>query len=178
MSEGRSKADGPVLDQVRPLAAPLEELYSKRSVFPDELLRDGETGLCLFAAAFMGINDAIHMAKRGMTVTCVDLDDERLGAMSFKYPHYWKFVPENAWRFAGDALARGAMWDVVSVDTFCGHDTRNALPDLPLWCSIANRVVLATVEPHSTWTVPGGWHELGVMKRSPTASWLMLGRDS
>ena len=57
-----------------------------RASYPTHLLEGCETGLCLFAAAFLGQNDAAHFEEAGVLTTCVDIDAERLGQMSFYYP--------------------------------------------------------------------------------------------
>ena len=161
---------------MRVLRHPLSEVSKVASVFPAHLLRHGDTGVCLFSAAFLGRNDAIHMARQDMTVTCVDVDGRRLAEMHQMYPDDWEFVTGDAWEFAEAARAQGRMWDVVSVDTFTGNATFRGLASLDLWCSIAGRVVAATVCPGSVYTVPAGW-ESGVMGRSEIASWLVLTRE-
>ena len=158
------------------LGPPLDEVSRNASVFPAYLLRHGDTGLCLFSAAFLGRNDAIHMARQEMVVTCVDIDTARLAQMSAMYPPDWSFVPGDAWGFALAAEERGDMWDVVSVDTFTGNATERGLASLELWCSLATRVMAATVCPGSEYVVPDGWKQ-SVLPRSEIASWLILERE-
>jgi hypothetical protein len=161
---------------VKVLEAPLDVLSESASFYPSFVLRHGDTGLCLFAAAFLGINDAIHMARQEMSVTCVDINKERLMEMSALYEKCeWSWHVDDAWEFAGAMRAEGAEWDVVSVDTFTGNATDRALQDLDLWCSLARRAVTATVCPGSEYVVPAGW-ESGVLERSEIASWLVLTR--
>ena len=161
---------------MRVLRHPLSEVSKVASVFPAHLLQHGDTGVCLFSAAFLGRNDAIHMARQDMTVTCVDVDSRRLAEMEVMYPDDWEFVTGDAWEFAEAARAQGRVWDVVSVDTFTGSATVRSLRSLDLWCSIAVRVVAATVCDGNVWTAPAGWDH-GVMERSENALWLVLTRE-
>jgi hypothetical protein len=79
---------------------------------------NGKTGLLLFGAAFQGDNDGQYLRAAGYTCTVVDIDAERIEQMRPLYPDDWTFVCADAYRFASDAIKRGARWDVVSVDPF------------------------------------------------------------
>jgi hypothetical protein len=149
-----------------------------RGVYPTDLLREGETGLCLFAAAFLGENDAVHMRDMGMTVDCVDTNGERLLEMRTMYPEHWLFHERDAWDFARKTDSR---WDVVSVDPFTGGTGDRALADLALWCSLARRLVTITLTNRVSHVAfprtPDGWKWETIMPRSANASWLVLTRD-
>jgi hypothetical protein len=160
---------------VRVLEAPLDAVSRDARAYPVHLLREGETGLCLFAAAFLGANDAVHMARMGMTVMCVDTDRDRLLEMSGLYPEGWGWSWLDAWQFSQEAAESRDEWDVVSVDTFTGDATDRSLATLDLWCSLARRVVTATVAKHQNYVVPGGW-EAALYERSMLADWLVLTR--
>src|SRR4030095_8106146 len=101
---------------MKTLQAPLNELSTDARLYPVHLLREGDSGLCLFAAGFLGVNDAIHMARMEMTATCVDIDKRKLDEMREVYPADWIFVHSDAWEFASQAKQAGLIWDVVSAD--------------------------------------------------------------
>lgn len=160
------------------LAPPLHQISKQATPYPGDMLRHGETGLCLFAAAFLGVNDSIHMARKDMVVTCVDHDEDRLSEMASMYPSDWTFFAGDAWEFAHNAWSEGHMWDVVSVDTFTGGSTTRSLRQLEVWCGLANRAVTATVAntQMSRCYCPDGWR-LSFFPRSAIASWLVLRCD-
>jgi hypothetical protein len=168
------------------LEGPLEPISRAAKAYPVHLLNYGETGLCLFAAAFLGKNDAIHMARMGMRVTCVDTDAAKLGSMERHYPADWTFIVGDAWDVAENALllCRDAggfdsptpMYDVVSVDTFTGDATDRSIETLDLWCSLAHRLVTATVGKGQAWTAPDGWEGALFDRGGHLADWLVLTR--
>lgn len=154
-------------------AASLEDIAVEACPYPTHLLPRGGTGLCLFAAGFLGQNDAIHMWQAGMDVTCVDTDEERVREMRSLYPDDWTFVIEDAWRFEKVATD---IYDVVSVDNFTGKIEPRVLGSLPLWCALARSLVTVTLGRGADYEVPAGWNST-TMRRSPLASWLVLTRD-
>lgn len=160
------------------LAAPLDRISAQARPYPADMLPVGGTGLCLFAAAFLGVNDAIHMARKDMRVTCVDYDRFRLDKMAPLYPEDWRFVLEDAWIFASRASHFGQQWDVVSIDTFTGDATDRSLESLELWCSLARKAVTATTTRHQGLDVvaPTGWRS-SLFPRSNMADWLVLRCD-
>jgi len=163
---------------VKVLEPPLDVLSRDARSYPAHLLREGDTGLCLFAAAFLGINDAVHMARMEMSVTCVDRDAFALGRMREAYGERWAWYVDDSWSFAEDARARGETWDVVSVDTYTGDATDRSLETIGLWASLARRVVTMTVPHHSLFLrepVPG-WTG-SRYERSNIADWMVLTRD-
>lgn len=157
------------------LAPPLDKISKEAQPYPAYLLPDGGTGLALFAAAFLGVNDVIHFARQEMTCTCVDIDDLRLEEMALLYTFDWDFVAEDAWAFARSAADEGRMWDVVSVDTFTGDATTRSLSTLDLWCSIATETVTATISGREKVDVPAGWLEQR-FHRAKNVYWLVLTR--
>lgn len=158
------------------LAAPLDRISRQARPYPADGLPEGGTGLCLFAAAYLGWNDAIHMARKDMAATCVDIDQERLAEMASLYPADWVFACSDAWTFAAAAADRGDQWDVVSVDTYTGDATDRSLRSLELWCSIAGVMVTATLPARlgCGWC-PEGWR-VSLYPRSELANWLVLRR--
>jgi hypothetical protein len=154
----------------------LEHVAQEARPYPTELLKGAETGLCLFSAAFMGHNDVIHFALEDVQTTCVDIDGEKLAALRALYPADWDFLCRDAWELAAEAAAEGTSWDVVSADTFRGNATERSLSDLSVWCRIANRAVLATLEIGQTYVVPDGW-KASTFQRNSEVFWLILTRD-
>ena len=156
-------------------AGSLEEVLREACPYPSHLLPRGGTGLCLFAAGFLGQNDAIHMWQAEMDVLCVDVDEPRLKEMHDLYPDGWSWCFGDAWDFVdrfGDDMG---PWDVVSVDNFTGEIEPRVLASLPAWCSLASSVVTVTLGRGSEYEVPVGWNAT-TMRRSPLASWLVLTR--
>lgn len=145
--------------------------------YPTHLLEGCETGLVLFAAAFLGHNDAIHFAEAGLETTCVDLDAERLQrAMEPLYPAEWLFFPMDAWNYAECACREGVSWDVVSCDTWTGDLMHRSLDSLDLWCSLARKAVTVTLTVGATYTLPEGWVDSELYERAPGVYWLVLTR--
>jgi hypothetical protein len=160
---------------VKVLQAPLDGVSRDARAYPAHLLREHGDGLCLFAARFFGINDAVHMARAEMSVTLVDTA-----------PRVWQMAEmygcaahqQDAWEFAETARAEGAMWDAVSVDCYTGDATDRSLTTLDLWCSLARDVVTCTHVLGQTYTVPDGWEDAGFFERNPRngVNWLVLTR--
>lgn len=156
--------------------APLATLSGKAKDYPTEILDGCETGLLLFAAAFLGINDAIHFARRDLACVCVDRDQQKLGEMAALYPSDWAFVEADAWDFARQARAVGRRWDAVSVDTFTGNATDRSIETIDLWCDLADRCITVTIGHHQDFNVPEGW-SARFFPRSHLAHWLVLRRN-
>jgi hypothetical protein len=159
---------------VKTLVGPLEPISRAAKAYPVHLLNYGETGLCLFAAAFLGKNDAIHMARMGMDITLVDINRERLEEMGELYE--CSYMIGDAWEFARWMVDDGAEWDVVSVDSFTGDATDRSIGTLDLWCSLARRLVTATVGKGQAWTAPEGWEGALFDRGGHLADWLVLTR--
>lgn len=154
----------------------LEHVAMEARPYPTYLLEDAKTGLCLFSAAFQGHNDVIHFALESVQTVCVDIDSEKLDALAELYPEDWRFICRDAWEFAKEAAKKGGHWDVVSVDTFRGNATERSLADLGVWCAIADRAVVATLEDGQTYEVPEGWTPQ-LFRRNSEVFWLVLTRD-
>lgn len=155
----------------------LEHVAIDASVFPIDVLEGAESGLVLFAAAFLGRNDAIHYAEAGVPdVTLVDIDGERLEEMRALYRSpSWEWLERDAFAFAREAREAGRVWDVVSVDTFTGEALERSVGDLEAWTSIARRAVVVTSRRTSAYVIPDGWRSRRV-KRSVLVEWLVLER--
>jgi hypothetical protein len=152
----------------------LEHVAMQARPYPAHLLEGCETGLCLFAAAFLGHNDAIHFAEAGIRTTCCDTDAPRLEEMQRLYPADWEFHAVDAWQFADNAIAVGRKWDVVSADTFTGEMMYRSLGSLDLWCSLARKFVTCTITDEID-DLPrlDGWLPW-LLPRSQRVDWLIL----
>lgn len=157
------------------LGAPLDGLSREARPYPADMLNGCDTGLCLFAAAFLGVNDAIHFARHNIQTVCVDLNAERIGQMETIYPQDWEFLVDDAWAFAG-AITGAYTFDAVSVDSFLGDATDRSLTTLELWCSLASKCVTVTIPAGASPAAPAGWKSYE-FPRSTRASWLVLQRD-
>ena len=153
----------------------LEHISCEARPYPTYLLENAETGLCLFSAAFMGHNEAVHFALEDVRTTCVDVDSEKLEAMADLYPEHWSFICHDAWEFAQSHRVKGDRWDVVSVDTFRGNATERSLTTLELWCSLAKQAVVATLEEGQAYETPEGWSATH-FRRNSEVLWLVLTR--
>lgn len=142
--------------------------------YPSMRLPRGGTGLCLFAAAFLGAQDAIHMARAGMELDLVDVDGDRMREMAPLYPLARRHV-QDAWEFAEQAHDLGYVWDAVSVDSWTGEIEPRVMGSLELWCSLASVMVTVTHTHRSRYVVPHGWTGK-VFRRTPLANWLVLTR--
>jgi hypothetical protein len=155
----------------------LEHVAMEARVYPTRVLEGAETGLVLFAAAFLGHNDAIHFAETDMDVTCVDLDKDRLNEMRELYPGDWQWYAMDAWRFAESTSGK---WDVVSADPWSG-DFQRVADDVESLCKIANKAVVIGVGPETDVRVPSGWRVTETVERSSFrggVSWLVLERHA
>jgi hypothetical protein len=156
-------------------ALTLEHVAMDAKAFPREKLEGCETGLVLFAGAFLGTNDAIHFASAGIPTVCVDTDRDALERMRDLYPEMFEFVQADAWQYAEAARDLGLTWDAVSVDTWTGDASARSMESLELWTAIAERLVVATIANTDTWITPEGW-SAWTQTRSERAAWLILER--
>lgn len=141
------------LEQVRDPGAGLS--------FPCDRLT-GEDALVLFAAAFLGRQDAFWIAEAGLLGTCVDLDQKKLREMEELYPAGWNFLYAEVFEFAN---ATQGVWDVVSIDCPSGAFHRCARL-LPLWCGLAERLVILGTSPTTRIDPPPGWELVDRRHRS------------
>ncbi len=151
--------------------------------YPAYSLPRGGTALALFAAGFHGWNDVIHMARKDMEITCVDVDANKLWEMAEIYPQPIAYHVEDAWDFATEAASKGTRWDVVSVDPFMGNAAEKAWESIPLWMSLARELVTVTVASDAEFVLSEGpvaegerWR-YSMYPRSSRASWLVLRRS-
>jgi hypothetical protein len=159
---------------VKVLEPPLDRISREAREYPAYLLRQGGTGLCLFAARFYGINDAVHMARAEMTLTLVDVSP-RVVEMAAMYE--CAYYVGDAWEFA-EARRDVTPWDAVSVDTYTGDATTRSLSDLQLWCDLARDVVTCTHVVGQPYTVPEGWTAQRFPRNEKHGiNWLVLTRD-
>jgi hypothetical protein len=143
--------------------------------YPSYLLPRGGTALSLFGAGFHGWNDVIHMARKEMEITCVDVDGGKLAEMADIYDRFIG-VEEDAWKFAENATREGNYWDVVSVDPFFGDAAERAWETLYLWTGLAASAVTLTVKSDTQLNIPEPWTS-SYYPRSGDAAWLVLRRD-
>ena len=154
----------------------LEMIGDAARPYPAQYLDELETGLCLFGAAFLGHNDAIHFYENGLETTVVDTDAERLEEMRELYPDGWSFVAVDAWEYAHAAAREEIAFDAVSVDVFTGDAEVRAIDDLALWTSIATELVTVTITDRKRYVTPPGWSS-GMHLRGPGVFWLVLRRE-
>lgn len=145
--------------------------------FPFEVLEECETGLCLFAGAFYGQNDAVHFAMSGVRTTCVDTDGEKIEAMRDVYPPDWAFVEADAWTYAEAARREEMVWDAVCVDPFRGDAMDRSMETLDLWFELAGRVLIAGTTTFP-FVVPASWgvRSAKYVERVRGTYWLVLER--
>lgn len=157
------------------IAEQLRPILSEARPYPAHLLNAGETGLALFSAAFLGWNDVVHFARKGLTCTCVDRDAVQLAEMAARYPSDWRFVVSDAWEYVEAATAEGLSWDVVTVDPFMGNAAERVWATLDSFLALAGR--LATVTVPSDWSepAPDGWRQT-LFPRAQGVSWLVMRR--
>lgn len=149
----------------------LGELAAEARVYPVHLLKEGGEGLCLFAARFYGVNDAINMARNSMTLTLVDTSPR---VMEMADIYECDAYCGDAWEYA-EHMSGGHVWDAVSCDTFTGDPMTRSLASLELWCSLARDVVTVTHTPGAPYTVPDGWKGW-LFPRNDRVNWLVLER--
>jgi hypothetical protein len=152
-----------------------KEVNMQARPYPSYLLPEEGTALCLFAAAFFGWNDGIHMIRAGLTCDFVDYDRERLWEMASIYPEGHAFYVEDAWAFAARAALNGREWDVVTVDPFFDDAAERALRDLGLWTTIATKLLTLTVHSDHEPDEIEGWNS-SLFPRSDRTSWLVMTR--
>lgn len=130
--------------------------------YPGGVLRGRETALILFAAGFLGKQDAYWVADAGLVGTCVDRDGHLLEQMRRMYPADWQFVQADVYEWATRRFRR---WDIVSLD--CPSDQFQRCADLlEVWCDIAQHAVILGTGVTTTFMVPEGWAVTDVRKRS------------
>lgn len=132
--------------------------------YPVDLLRRGDTALVLFAARWLGKQDAAWCADAGMRGTCVDIDGDKLDEMRGVYPDGWLFEMDDAFAYAEDAAAHRRAWDVVSLDPFTGMFD-DVLDRMDLWCQVAHKFVIVGHGRRKP-ECPDGWAKERLVERS------------
>lgn len=165
------------VEQIEDGAVSLGEALSRAGPYPAEMLAGRESGLLLFGAAFLGINDAVHFFNARISdVTVVDIDKARLDTMRALYPATWKFVEADAFAFAEKQRAAGTEYDVVSADPFTDLMPR-LRTELPTFCALARRAVVFGIEHGQPLDPPEGWCARRV-ERTGLADWVVLERQA
>lgn len=144
----------------------LDLIRDEDGTFPVRVLEGARTALVLFAAAFLGRNDAAWIADAGLIATCVDRDRDRLGLMGTVYPASWRFVTDDVFEFVDAARAAGEQWDVVTADPWTNHFARVAALDL---VSLARRAVILGTGPTTPVAPRHGWEVTEIAHRSDHA---------
>lgn len=130
--------------------------------YPGWVLRGREDALVLFAAAWMGRQDAFWVHDAGLVGTCVDHDGAKLAEMQALYPDTWEFIQADVYEY-GAIVQR--QWDVVSLD--CPSDQFQRCADhVQLWCDLARYAVVLGTGLGTVVEVPDGWAVTDVRKRS------------
>lgn len=130
--------------------------------FPGEVIRASKTALVLFAAQWLGKQDAYWVAAEGLIGTCVDLQADKLKQMEEIYPEGWEFLCADVFSFTETT---DRVWDVVSID--CPTVAFQRCADLlPRWCSLARHAVILGSGWDTTVVAPEGWRVEDVRRRS------------
>lgn len=143
-------------------AVTLDTIGAGENVYPSRVLEGQRTALVLFAAGFLGRQDAYWIHKAGLRAVCVDIDAEKLLEMAGLYPADWLFADVDAYRFCQHATIR---WDVVSLDPPTGQFAAVA-EKVDLWCARANHAVILGSGPDFHVKTPEGWTVTETLQRS------------
>jgi hypothetical protein len=132
-----------------------------RGPFPANALRGADDALILFAAAFLGCQDAAWAAQAHLQGTCVDTDTFKLEEMRPEYPEGWEFVTADVFEFV---KTTGRTWDVVTADPWT--NMMGLVADIVgRLCQLARRaVIVGSGRPRLT--APDGWAVTGRLRRS------------
>jgi hypothetical protein len=128
--------------------------------YPIWALKGCETALIVFAAEFGGMNDAAWIVDHPLSVTCVDINEEKLEEMRVHYPADWSYICMDAYQ-----LPSSIRYDVVSLDPFTNHFQKCA-DQIALWCQIARYAVIIGTGTDTTIVSPPGWQQTDCLKRS------------
>lgn len=131
--------------------------------YPREYLEGCGDALVLFAAAFLGKQDAIWILDHELSAVCVDIRSRQLHEMAGVYPPEWEFVQADVY----ELVDRGDLpqMDVVSIDCPSGHFQRCA-DRLDRFCALARRVVILGTGRQTEVFAPDGWHLAERRRRS------------
>ena len=121
----------------------LADLAVSAGPYPD--IGSPERACCMFAAGFLGANEAIHPGHVPY-VKCVDIDRVRLAEMERIYPVGWEFVCADAYTELDAMSAMGEHFDLISLDPQMNQRAR-CLALLPRLRELADTVVLGVTVP-------------------------------
>ena len=138
----------------------LEDLRIEDMSFPHSVLAGCETALCVFAAGFLGRQDAFWVADAGLRATVVDSDPMMVKQMRKMYPPSWDWRIIDAYRFATDE-----EWDVVTLDPWT-NQFQLCADHLPAWCRMARHAVVLGTGIDTDVVAPPGWEITDVRQRS------------
>lgn len=119
-----------------------------RAQYPVNLLKDCQSGLCLFGAGFYGGSDAIHMYDTGLShVNVVDIDRAKINVMQNIYPSSWVFSVDDVFEWVRTIVKlRLVTWDIVSIDPPTALIDR-CLDELVIFSALAKKYVTLTTYP-------------------------------
>ena len=157
------------------IASRFTEISVRARPYPSYLLEETDECLAVFAAGFLGWNDAVHFARAGLTAVCVDCDKDKLFEMSTIYPPGWAFRVADAWEFAEEAAWMGRQWDVVTVDPYFENCAQRVWETLPLWLSLTRRIATITVHADTELDLPEGWKS-SYFSRGHNVGWAVISR--
>ncbi len=114
-------------------------------IFPTDIVNGSESALSFFCAAFLGVNDAVHLHKKGLKeLLLVDVNEEKLNAMREIYlGDEVGFEHGDAFRVARALRHRGRKFDIVITDPWSNIMQRTSVTDLPLFAALANKCYLS-----------------------------------
>lgn len=148
--------------------------------FPVHLLRPTDTALCLFVAAFGGVQDVAFLRDAGVKkALAIDIDAQKVHAMRPLYPLEWTFLVADVYSWLQDRLNRNdCTYDLVTSDPWSGdadHIMRYFLPELialtrrVLIYGVGNAALAPAIERMRSCGV-----EPTVITRTDLASWLVV----
>lgn len=130
------------------------------AAYPGFVLEGAETALIMFAAGFLGKQDAYWIAEAGIRARCVDEDLEKLGQMRDLYPADWSYRVADVFEWSDTKV-----YDIVSLDPWT-QDFQRCADMLGKWCAIAGRAVVLGTGVGTRVEAPDGWHVSDVRRRS------------
>jgi hypothetical protein len=149
----------------------LEDLKTNDGNYPHSVLVGCETALVVFAAGFLGQQDAVWIADAGLRATLVDEDAAKLNYMRGLYPDDWKYhcADAYAWCSATEqailTTSPNGQWDIVSLDPWTNQFDRCA-DMIATWCRLARHAVIIGTGTDTVVEPPAGWEVTDVRKRT------------
>lgn len=140
----------------------LEDLKTDDGNYPHGILVGCDTALVVFAAGFLGQQDAVWIADAGLRATLVDENKVKLDYMRGLYPDDWVYLCEDAYRF-GETT--DDEWDIVSLDPWTNQFDRCA-DMIATWCRLARHAVVLGTGRDTVVRPPAGWSVTDTRQRS------------